>query len=109
MAMLSTTASKASPLIKNCMISCAANIDGFSNIAPQSIHAEQWCLRQLLLKMAESSVTNGIADVVGDIAVETIGIPGIDVAGALILLGYDLYSSIEMAHDYKMCCLTHVS
>lgn len=109
MAMLSASASKASPIIKNCIISCAANIDEFSDISSQSLPSESWCLRQLALKMAESSVMNGIADVVGDIAVDMIGIPGVDVAGALILLGYDLYSSIEMAHDYKMCCLTHLS
>lgn len=109
MTMLSSAVSNVSPLIKSCMISCAANIDEFLTVAPQSRAANSWCLHQLSLKMAESSVMNGVADVVGDVAVGMIGVPGVDVAGALILAGYDLYSSIEMAHDYNMCCATHVS
>lgn len=103
--MLVSAISNVSPLIKNCMISCAANIDEFIDVVPQTRAANSWCLHELSLKLAKSYAEDGIADVVLDM----IGVPGVDVAGALILAGYDLYSSIEMAYEYDKCCATHVS
>lgn len=105
MTMLVSAISDVSPLIKNCMISCAANVDEFIEVVPQSRAANSWCLHQLSLKLAESYAVNGIADV----ALGMLAVPGADAVGALVLAGYDLYSSIEMAHEYNMCCVTHVS
>ena len=38
-----------------------------------------------------------------------IGVPGVDVVGALCLAGYDLYDTVIMAHEYNLCCLKYVS
>ncbi len=96
------------PIIQECMIRCAAGIDEFIGTSA-SRSSNAYCLHELQLEMAKSAVENEVIDVVGDAMVSMIGVPGVDAAGALVLAGYDLYSSLEMAHKYNMCCATHVS
>ncbi|MDE5957527.1 MAG: hypothetical protein K2G78_04370 [Muribaculaceae bacterium] len=109
MVMLSESIKGRAPIIQECMIGCAASIDEYLNTLPESRAANSYCLQELTLKMAESAIQNEVVDIVGDAAVAMIGVPGADVAVALGLAGYDLYDSIKMAHEYNLCCVTHVS
>lgn len=92
-----------SPLISDCMISCAANIDEFLDNTPQSRTTNLGCLEELTHKMAASYATSGIAEV----GLALIGIPDVDIVGSLLSAGYDFYSAIEMAHDYDRCSAMH--
>lgn len=109
MVMLAEAIKDKAPIIQECMIGCAASIDEYLNTVPESRAANSYCLHELTLKMAESAIQNEVVDIAGEVAVAMIGVPGVDVAVALGLAGYDLYDSIKMAHEYNMCCVTHVS
>lgn len=107
--MLANNLKGKAPIIQECMIGCAASIDEYLGTIPQSRSADAYCLHQLSLKMAESAFTNELISIVADASLAMIAAPGADVALGLCLAGYDLYSSLKMAHDYNMCCATHVS
>lgn len=103
MQMLETACYKKPLIIQECMISCAAIIDTFSLDYPISRNANSWCLHELTLKLMESIIEGKIADIAIDF------IPGANVIGACVMAGMDLYSAIKTAHEYEMCCVTHVS
>ena len=107
--MLAEAIKNKTPIIQECMIGCAARIDEYIADMSESRAANSYCLHQLTLKMAESAVQNEVVDVIGDLAVDMIGVPGVDVVGALCLAGYDLYDAVMMAHEYNLCCLKNVS
>lgn len=107
--MLSDATKNVTPIIKTCMIACASNIDEFIGYDPKSRAANSYCLQKLKLSMAKSVLENEVIEIGGDILIDMIGVPGVDVLGALLLAGYDLHGAISMAHDYNMCCATHVS
>ena len=107
--MLAEALKDKTPIIQECMIGCAASIDEYIVVAPESRAANSYCLHQLTLKMAESAVQNEVVDILGDVAVSAIVVPGVDVVGALCLAGYDLYDAVMMAHEYNLCCMKYVS
>lgn len=114
LSMLQNATRNVSPIIKDCMISSAASIDEFSSItqyqpSPQTLEYNSYCLHMLARKTIKSAVLGGFTNAVVEIGMSTLGIPGVDLVTGLILAGVDLYSAIELAHEYNMCCLTHLS
>ena len=109
MEMLANAIKDKTPIVQNCMICCAANIDEYILTTTLSRTNDEYCLRQLTTKMAESAVQSGIMDIAGGAAVALIAAPGADVVIPLFLMGYDLYSAIKVAHEYNRCVATHIS
>lgn len=100
-------------VIQECMIRCAASIDEYLDsvrMYPIEFRGpNSYCFYQLILKIAESSVENEIIGTIEDALLPLICVPGFDVAVALISEGLDLYDALKLAHEYNMCCATHVS
>ncbi|ROT11178.1 hypothetical protein [Muribaculum intestinale] len=95
-----------SPIIGECMISCAAAIDEFILDESDYRIATSHCIRDLCIKLIEMGIDNAVSEVV-DGLLSTF--PGVDVAYELFTAGCDLYSAIKLAYEYNQCCLTSIS